>query len=275
MTPPPDVQALERAARDLRVTVLRMIHRAGSGHTGGSLSCAEILAVLYGAVLRVRPGEPRWPGRDRFILSKGHAAPALYAALARKGFFDPSLLATLRRTGSPLQGHPTMSLPGVDLCTGSLGMGLSAGLGMALAARRLGGDWRVWVLCGDGELNEGQNWEAFMAMAKFRPANLTAIVDRNHVQLDGAENEIMPLGDLAARLRAFGVAAIPCDGHSVPSLLEAFDAAQRCGGPAAIVAETVKGKGVSFMEGQAAWHGKPLDDESFRRAMAELGEAAP
>jgi len=269
--PAPTARDLQRLAQELRITVLGMHHRAGSGHTGGSFSCAEILTVLYEKVLRVRPEEPDWPLRDRFILSKGHAAPALYATLARKGFFDEELLATLRRTGSPLQGHPCMkSLPGIDMSTGSLGMGLSVGVGMALAARFKGEDWRVYVLCGDGELNEGQNWEAMMSAAKWGLSNLTMIVDRNHVQLDGAEAEIMPMGDLAAKIEAFGLETFECDGHDCASLIETLEMRKAVRGPAAIIAETVKGKGVSFMEGQAAWHGKPVGDEDFKAALAEL-----
>ncbi|MHC4714048.1 MAG: transketolase [Planctomycetota bacterium] len=262
---------LQRLAQELRITVLRMHHRAGSGHTGGNFSCAEILTVLYEAVLTVRANEPDWPLRDRFVLSKGHAAPALYATLARRGFFDSDLLMTLRRTGSPLQGHPCMkSLPGIDMSTGSLGMGLSVGVGMALAARLLEEDWRVCVLCGDGELNEGQNWEAMMSAAKWGLSNLTMIVDRNHVQLDGTEAEIMPMGDLAAKIENFGLKTLVCDGHDCGGLIDAFEMRKAVRGPAAIVAETVKGKGVSFMEGRAVWHGKPVGDEEFERALAEL-----
>lgn len=260
----------------LRRAILTAIHGAGSGHSGGSLSAVEILATLYGAVLRTDPANPEWPDRDRFILSKGHAAPALYAVLARRGFFPESELATLRRVGSRLQGHPCRErLPGVDLSTGSLGLGLSAGIGMALATRLTGHAYRVYVLCGDGEMNEGQNWEAFMAGNKFRPSNLCLIVDRNHVQLDGPGDEIMPLGDLAAKIRAFGWNVLECDGHDPAELLDAFDAARaHKDGPTAIVARTVKGKGVSFMEGQAAWHGKPISDADYARAMAELDAEA-
>ena len=270
------VRAMRRAARQLRLTVLEMIHGAGSGHTGGSLSAAEILTVLYDAVMRIRPDQPDWPLRDRLVLSKGHAAPALYATLARKGYFDPQWLSALRRIDSPLQGHPSMrDTPGVEMSAGSLGMGLSVGVGMALAGRRIHADsaGRVFVLCGDGELQEGQNWEALMAAARWGLSELTVIIDRNHVQLDGAVGDIMPLGDLAAKLEAFGWRAIGCDGHDVRSLLAAFDTALSPGPPAAIVAETVKGKGVSFMEGQASWHGKPIGDDEYAQAVRELEEA--
>lgn len=266
------VAQLREQSKALRRTIVTAIHRADSDHSGGSLSAVEILATLYGGVLRVDPANPRMADRDRFVLSKGHAAPALYATLALHGFFPQDELATLRRFGAILQGHPCMDkVPGIDLSTGSLGLGLSAGLGMALAARLTGHDYRVYVLCGDGELNEGQNWEALMAGAKFKPANLCLIVDRNHVQLDGPGQTIMPLGDVAAKLRAFGWHALECDGHDPAALLDAFNAVRAHGdGPAAIVAQTVKGKGVSFMEGQAAWHGKPISGADYARAMAEL-----
>ncbi len=269
-----DVAALRRTAQQLRLTIVEMIHNAGSGHTGGSLSCAEILTVLYDEIMRIRPTKPDWPGRDRLILSKGHAAPALYATLARKGYFDPAELTTLRRLGSMLQGHPSMrDTPGVEMSTGSLGMGISVGVGMALAARAQKRKWRVFVLCGDGELDEGQNWEGLMAAAKWRLSNMTVIVDRNHVQLDGRTDDIMPLGAVESKLAAFGWHFVRADGHDAASLLEAFEAAAKVDAPAAIVAATVKGKGVSFMEGQSAWHCKPINDEEYARAVAELRAA--
>ncbi len=256
-----------------RRTVLAMNHAAGSGHTGGSFSCAEILTVLYERVLRVDPRHPDDPGRDRFILSKGHAAPALYATLARKGFFPEALLPSLRQTGSSLQGHPCMfKVPGIDMSTGSLGLGLSVGVGMALAARLQGAAWRTVVLCGDGELDEGQNWEAMMAAAKWRLDGLLLIVDRNGVQLDGTVAEVMPQGDLAEKIAAFGLRVHRCDGHDCRALLGACETALAGPGPAAIIADTVKGKGVSFMEGKAEWHGKPINAADYARALAELGE---
>lgn len=262
---------IRQTCRQLRKTIIKMIHNACSGHSGGSLSCVEILTVLYDRIMHIRPAEPNWPQRDRLVLSKGHAAPALYATLARKGYFDPALLATLRKTGSPLQGHPSMhALPGIDMSSGSLGLGLSAGLGMALARDVKGENWRVFVVCGDGELDEGQNWEAFMAAAKWRVRGLVAIIDRNHVQLDGTENEVMPLGDLEAKLSAFGWKVSACDGHDPSELERTISAALAADRPHAIVAATVKGNGVSFMEGQAAWHGKQIDEQSFATAMAEL-----
>ncbi|HOF18761.1 MAG TPA: transketolase [Phycisphaerae bacterium] len=270
-----DYQSMRRDCLRIRNRIVDAIHRAGSGHSGGSLSCVEILWTLYSAVLRHRPREPRWADRDRFLLSKGHAAPALYAVLAEKGFFDPGELATLRQAGSRLQGHPDMTkVPGVEMSTGSLGMGISAGVGMALGARLAGKDSRVYVLVGDGELDEGQNWEAMMSAAKFALDNLTVVVDRNGVQLDGTVDEVMPLGDLAGKLARFGLAVHECDGHDCRSIHEALlHAAGERGRPQAVVARTVKGKGVSFMEGQSAWHGKPISDEDYRIAKRELAGA--
>jgi transketolase len=260
----------------LRNAVVDMAYQAGSGHCGGSLSAVEILWTLYSRVLRVRPDEPRWPSRDRFILSKGHAAPALYAVLAKMGFFDPALLGSLRQAGSILQGHPDMNkTPGVDMSTGSLGMGISAGVGMALGARLAKGDFRVYVLVGDGELQEGQNWEAMMAAARFELDNLIIIVDRNGVQLDGNVEQIMPLGDLAGKLEHFGLKTCCCDGHRCGELLKAFSWAQALTGrPKAVIANTVKGKGISFMEGKNAWHGKPVLDEDYRLAKQQLAARA-
>jgi len=267
----PGPEEMQRTAQEMRITVLRMNHKAGSGHTGGSFSAAEILTVLYDHVLNIRPEQPQWEKRDRFVLSKGHAAPMLYATMARKGFFDPAVLMTLRQAGSPLQGHPCrVKLPGVEMSTGPLGLGLSAGLGMALAARLKGDTWHTYVLCGDGELDEGQNWEALMSIDKWKPRNLTLIVDNNHVQLDGTVDDIMPLGDLAEKLGAFGLKTVSCDGHDTAELVDAFARAEAHDGAAAILADTVKGKGVSFMEGQSAWHGKPINDQEFEAALAEL-----
>ncbi len=264
-------EKMQRAAQEMRITVLRMNHKAGSGHTGGSFSSAEIMTVLYDHVMNLRPDEPLWEERDRFVLSKGHAAPMLYATMARKGFFDPELLMTLRQTGSPLQGHPCkMKLPGVEVPSGPLGFGCSVGLGMALAANLNGKSFKTYVLCGDGELDEGQNWEAFMSINKWNPKNLTIIIDRNHVQLDGTKEEVMPMENLQGKIEAFGLKVINCDGHDTASLVDAFAQADAIDGTAVIIAETVKGKGVSFMEGQSAWHGKPINKEDFENALVEL-----
>ena len=249
---------MECQAAAIRRAVVEMIAGAGHGHPGGGLSAVEIMTALYFHVLRVDPSRPHWEERDRFVLSKGHGAAAWYAALAARGYFSSDEFKGFRRTGGMLQGHPDMrKVPGVDMTSGSLGQGLSAALGMALAARYLGRSYRVYVLLGDGEIQEGQIWEAAMAASHWRVDNLTAILDYNRVQLDGTLSEIMEVEPVAAKWDAFGWHVIDCaDGHSIPQLLEAFDRARTVvGRPAIIIAHTVKGKGVSFMEGQAAWHG--------------------
>lgn len=263
---------LEQECAKLRRAIVEMIHHAGSGHAGGSLSAVEILEVLYRRIMKIDPARPAWEDRDRLVLSKGHAAPALYAVLADAGFFPSAVLKTLRSEGSILQGHPDMSkTPGVDISTGSLGMGVSNGVGLALAARLAGKSWRTYVLCGDGELNEGQIWEGLMAAAKFRADSLTVVVDRNNVQLDGTTDEIMPTPHLDKRFAAFGCHVMECDGHSVDSLTRALEQCLTVSGkPQVIIAHTVKGKGVSFMEGKNTWHGAPITREHYRTAMAEL-----
>jgi len=265
-------EILRGKALSLRRKVLEMVHCAGSGHCGGSLSCAEILSVLYFDKLNIDPNDPLWEGRDRFVASKGHCAPVLYAALAMRGFFPVEELANLRKMGHFLQGHPDMKkVPGVDISTGSLGMGLSVGIGFALSARLSGCNYRTYVLLGDGELQEGQNWEAAMCAAKFGLGKLTAIVDCNGVQLDGQVRDIMPLGSIADKFRAFGWNTVEADGHDVKSLSVAIDSAGGCAGlPTVIVASTVKGKGISFMEGRHEWHGKPLGKDDFDEAIAQL-----
>ncbi len=270
----PDFDRMKADCQRVRSRIIDIIYNAGSGHSGGSLSCVEILWTLYTEVLNIRATDPHWPGRDRFVLSKGHAAPALYTVLAEKGFIESDLLQTLRRTGSPLQGHPDMhKVPGVEMSSGSLGMGLSAGLGMALGARLLSASWRVYVLIGDGEMQEGQNWEALMAMAKYRLTNLILIVDRNGVQLDGPTEEVMPLGDVAAKLSSFGLEPKVCDGHDCEAVYQALTWAQQAEHrPRAVVANTVKGRGVTFMEGQSAWHGKRIEPDHYTAAKRELRE---
>ncbi len=269
-----DVAEMQRSAQELRLSIIKMIYKAGSGHSGGSLSMAEIITVLYDEFLSFRPEEPLWPGRDRFILSKGHGAPALYATLARKGIIPPEELGTLRQLNSCLQGHPCMfKLPGVEMSTGSLGMGISVGIGMALAAKLQGKSHRVFVLCGDGELQEGQNWEALMSAAKWRPDNLVVIIDKNRVQLDGTVDEVMPMGDLKSKMEAFGFVTLVCDGHDVTALRYHFAKALELKAPVVILAETVKGKGVSFMEGKAAWHGKPIGKEEYEQAVEEISKS--
>lgn len=259
-------------ADNLRRDVLEMAWAAGSGHIGGSFSCAEILSALYGEILNVDPKNPAWPERDRLVLSKGHAAPMLYACLCARGFFPRELLTTLRDIGSPLQGHPSMlKLPGVDMSTGSLGMGLSVGVGMALSLRARGSGAHVYVILGDGEMQEGMNYEGVMALRSWNLASVTPIVDDNGVQLDGPVNCVQPnQSSIAARLAGFGLKIFECDGHDTAGITRAINQARVCGQAHAVVAHTVKGKGVSFMEGQSAWHGKPLTEDTYREALAQI-----
>jgi len=264
---------LQAKARKLRRDVLVMLAKARSGHTGGSLSAMDILTTLYYYVLRHRPDEPDWPERDRFVLSKGHAAPALYAVLADCGYFPREYLSTLRRIGSPLQGHPCLCTPGVEICTGSLGHGLSLANGMALGARVDRRNFRVYVLLGDGECQEGEVWEAAMSSAHYKLGNLTAVVDKNGLQIDGSTSQVMNIDPLDEKFRAFGWQAIKVSGHDYRHLLSAFRlAAEERGRPTVIVAETVKGKGVSFMEGNLEFHGRAPTQEELKWALAELGE---
>lgn len=254
--------------------MVKMVGHSQAGHPGGSLSVVDIVTALYfGGVMNVRPDDPEWEDRDRFILSKGHACPAVYAALGELGFFPKSAFMTFDHINSILQGHPDMrKTPGIDMSTGSLGQGLSVAVGMALGAKLKGANWRVYVLLGDGELNEGQVWEAAMSAAKFRLNNLTAIVDRNKLQLIGPTEETMPLEPLAAKWQDFGWRVIEADGHDIPSLLCAFDEAQATKeGPAVIIAQTIKGKGVSYMENRAEWHSKAPSAEQLAQALEELG----
>lgn len=263
---------LSELCRQFRIDVLDAIHLAQSGHPGGSLSVCEILTLLYQERMNVSAERPEDPDRDRLVLSKGHACPMLYRNLIEKGFLPADSMKTLRKIDSLLQGHPSMHTPGVDMPAGPLGLGLSAAQGMALGLRLNGSKARVYAVLGDGELDEGCVWEAAMSAPKFRLANLTAVVDWNHVQLDGTTDEVMPLRDLAAKWRAFGWNVISCKGNDIVALDAAFDAAEAyTDGPSVIIADTIKGKGVSFMEGQAGWHGKAIDDDSFAKAMAELG----
>jgi transketolase len=267
---------LETIARSLRVEILKMIHAAGSGHPGGSLSTVELITTLYFRELRYSVGRPDDPARDRFVLSKGHGVPTVYAALAEAGCIPTEELATLRQIDSRLQGHPDrMRLPYCEAATGSLGQGLSVALGMALAQPMTGHDYRVYCLLGDGEMQAGQVWEAAMAAGKFRTNKLTAIVDYNKVQLDGHVRHIMDLEPLAGKLDAFGWNTIEIDGHNFDEIFDALDAAKKeTSRPTAIVAHTVKGKGVSFMEDTHAWHGKAPSSEELERAIAEIEAAA-
>jgi len=270
------VREIGDIARELRMESLRMIHTAGSGHPGGSLSAAEIVSCLYFRILRYQAGKPDDPARDRFVISKGHGVPVVYAALARAGCIPREELKTLRRIDSRLQGHPDhVRLPFIEAATGSLGQGLSVAVGMALAERLDSvNDYRVVCLLGDGELQAGQVWEAAMAAGKFGLGKLTAVVDYNKVQLDGHVRSVMDLEPLGAKFESFGWNVLQVDGHSVEELLEAFaTCAAEKARPSVIIANTVKGKGVSFMEDTHAWHGKAPSDEELERALAEL-EAA-
>jgi transketolase len=265
-------EKLKRLAREIRLTVLKMIHEAGSGHPGGSLSAVEIIVSLYFEKMRVDPGNPGWEDRDRFIASKGHCAPTLYTILAEKGFFPKDELNTLRRINSILQGHPDMlKTPGVDMSTGSLGHGISVGIGMALGGRLSKKDFYVYVLVGCGELNEGQIWEAAMAAVKYQLDHLIVIIDYNCYQLDGSMDEIMPLGDVAAKWRSFGWNLIEINGHEAGEISDAIDAAKKVSRrPTVILAHTVKGRGVSFMENTHLWHGKKISKGEYDRAVSEL-----
>lgn len=266
------VMELENRARSLRREIIKMLGKAGSGHTGGSLSAADIVACLYFWEMRLDPADAGWPERDRFVLSKGHAAPLLYAVLAEKGFIAREELDSLRRLGSRLQGHPDMrKVPGVEASTGSLGQGIAWAVGMALAGRLDGRDYRVYALLGDGEIQEGAVWEAAMAAAHYRLDNLVAIVDYNGLQIDGAVDKVMSPLPIAAKFEAFGWKTQEIDGHDFWQIMQALEEARgHKGRPSAIVARTVKGKGVSFMENVVDWHGKAPNAEQVERALAEL-----
>lgn len=266
------LKSLEERAALVRRHIVRTISDAQAGHPGGSLSAADILVALYFHVLRIDPEHPEAPDRDRFILSKGHAAAGLYAALAECGFFPPEWLATFGGIDTPLQVHPDrLKVPGVEVSTGALGQGLSVGVGMALGARLDGGAFRTYVLIGDGECQEGQIWEAAMCAAHYRLRELTAILDYNDVQLLGPVPEIMEIAPLADKWRAFGWHVIEIDGHDMAQILDAFECARTVQDrPTMILAHTVKGKGVSFMEGKAAWHGKPPDPDEREQALSDL-----
>lgn len=268
--------ALKRIANTLRQDIISMLVTSKSGHPGGSLSAAEIIATLFFREMRVKPEDPRWADRDRFVLSKGHAAPVLYAALAEKGYFPKEELQGLRQIGRMLQGHPDMKkTPGVDMSTGSLGQGLSAANGMALAGKLDGKDYQVFVLLGDGEMAEGQVWEAAMASAHYKLDNVTAVLDFNGLQIDGTTDSVMCSSPLAEKWRAFCWHVIEVNGHDVDALIEAFaEARQVKGKPSMIIAKTVKGKGVSFMENVAGWHGNAPSAEQGEQALKELREEA-
>ena len=269
-------QELAKIANEVRRGIVTGVHAAKSGHPGGSLGAADIMTYLYFVEMDVDPSNPRRAERDRFVLSKGHCAPALYAVLAERGFFPTEELETLRHIGSRLQGHPNMNdTPGVDMSTGSLGQGISAAVGMALAAKHWGDSYRVYTLLGDGECEEGQVWEAAMFAGNHDLDNLVAIVDHNGLQIDGSIEEVNSAMPLADKFRAFKWHVIElADGNDMAQIAAAFAEARKVSdSPVAIIAETVKGKGVSFMENQVGWHGKAPNDEQFEQAMAELAAA--
>ena len=270
------ITALKARAKELRKTALTMIYTAQEGHPGGSLSAADFIAALYFDELNLRPEEPQWADRDRFILSKGHVCPILYSALAMRGYFPMETIKTLRKQGSILQGHPCMKkCPGIDISTGSLGQGLSTAVGMAIAGKRDGREYRVFSMVGDGETQEGQIWEAVMCAVKYKLDNLTIIVDANRLQNDGTCEEIMPSGDFEAKFKAFGCDVQAIDGHNMEEIVAAFEANRNTNNqkPKVIVGHTVKGKGVSYMEDVVAWHGGAPNDEQYAQAMKEIEEA--
>ena len=263
---------LMATACKVRMGVIEGTHGAKAGHPGGSLSAADVFTYLYFKEMNIDPKNPKWEERDRFVLSKGHTAPGLYAALAERGFFPVDDLPTLRHIDSYLQGHPNMNtVPGVDMSTGSLGQGISAAAGMALAARHAGKSCRVYALLGDGEIQEGQVWEAFMLAHHYGLDNLCAVIDNNGLQIDGPIDKVMSPYPIPEKLKAFGWNVVEIDGHDFDQIAAAFAQARETKEvPTAIVMKTTKGKGVSFMENQAGWHGKAPNDEEYEKAMAEL-----
>lgn len=266
------VDELKKVSKAVRKDIIQMIGEAKSGHPGGSLSLVEILVTLYYCVMNVRPKDPNWMDRDRLVLSKGHGAPALYSVLAHKGFYEQRKLLTLRKFGSFLQGHPDKNkTPGIDVSTGSLGQGLSVATGLALGAKVNKKNYRIFAILGDGEMQEGQIWEALMAAIHYELDNLTIILDYNKLQIDGSNREVMSLGNIGNRIQSFGFDLCEVDGHSFEELVSALKKPARCKKPRFIVANTVKGKGVSFMENEVGWHGKAPNKEEMKKALYEIG----
>lgn len=267
------IEELERKAHELRIDIVKMIGLAGSGHPGGSLSAIDIITALFFRIMRHDPQNPRWPDRDRFVLSKGHAAPALYAALAHAGYFERDLLWTLRKIGSPLQGHPDKrKLPILEASTGSLGQGLSIGIGIALAGKLDRKNYRVYVLLGDGETQEGQIWEGALFARQHKLDNITAIVDYNKFQLDGPLKDILDIEPYRDKWRAFGWEVFEIDGHNMREIVETIERTKEIKGkPSVVIAHTIKGKGVSFMENNNDFHGKAPTKEQLELALKELG----
>ena len=267
-----EVKELENMAKEVRKGIIEAVYHAQSGHPGGSLSVTDILTVLYFNELNIDENNSKWEDRDRFVLSKGHCSPALYSCLANRGFFPVEDLKTFRNIDSYLQGHPDMKkIPGVDMTTGSLGQGLSAAVGMAIAGKMDNKSYRVYSVLGDGEIEEGQIWEAAMSANKYHLDNLCVIVDNNNLQIDGTIEEVMSPYPIDEKFRSFGFEIIKIDGHNMQEILDAFDVAKHVKGkPVCIIAKTVKGKGISFMENQVGWHGKAPNEEQYKMAMEEL-----
>lgn len=267
-----EIESLSQKAKEVRKGIIEAVYSNQSGHPGGSLSIADILTVLYFKEMKIDAKNPKWEERDRLILSKGHCAPALYSVLANRGFFDVEELKKFRSINSNLQGHPDMKhIPGVDMTTGSLGQGLSSANGMAIAAKMDKKDYRVYCILGDGEIEEGQIWEAAMTSNKYQLDNLCVIVDNNNLQIDGTIEEVMSSYPIDEKFRSFGFQIIHIDGHDIDEIIKAFEVARKIKGkPTCIIAKTIKGKGVSFMENQVGWHGKAPNQEEYEQAMREL-----
>ncbi len=270
-----DITALEKIAVQVRKGIIEEVYSAKSGHPGGSLSCADILTVLYFNQMNIDEKKPDDQNRDRLVLSKGHAAPALYSVLAEKGYFDKELLKTFRKIGSNLQGHPDMNkVPGVDMTTGSLGQGISAAVGMAIASKMNKAGCKIYCILGDGEIEEGQVWEALIAASKNKLDNLCVILDNNNLQIDGEIDKVGGMNNMTEKLLSFGFNVINIDGHNISSIIDAFTTAKQTKGkPTVIIAKTIKGKGVSFMENKAEWHGKAPSEEEYNIAIADLDNA--
>ena len=267
-----NVEELEKQAKVIRRGIIEQVYKAGSGHPGGSLSIADIMTVLYFNELNIDEENPKWEDRDRVVLSKGHCVPALYSCLANRGFFDVSELTGFREIESKLQGHPDMTkVPGVDMSTGSLGQGLSAAVGMAIAGKMDKKNYRVYCVLGDGEIEEGQVWEAAMAANKYKLDNLCVIVDNNNLQIDGSIEEVMSSYPIDEKFKSFGFQIIKIDGHNIEEIMSAFEVAKNVKDmPVCIIAKTIKGKGVSYMENKVEWHGKAPNEEQYKVAMEEL-----
>lgn len=267
-----DVKALEKIANDIRIGIIEAVYNGKSGHPGGSLSCADILAVLYFNQMNIDPKKPYAKERDRFVLSKGHCSPALYSTLARKGYFEKEKLLSFRNIESNLQGHPDMNkVPGVDMTSGSLGQGLSVANGMALSSKLNKDGYRVYCLLGDGEIEEGQIWEAAMSAVKYKLDNLCVIVDNNNLQIDGTIEEVKGLKNIKEKFKSFGFEVIEIDGNNIEEILNSFNVAKQIKErPTVIIAKTIKGKGVSYMENKASWHGKAPNEEEYKQAIEEL-----